>query len=40
MNKTQLIDAIAKAADLKKKDAEAAVNASISCVLFIIVSPF
>ncbi len=27
MNKTQLIDAIAKAADLKKKDAEAAVNA-------------
>ena len=27
MNKTELIDAVAKAADLKKKDAEAAVNA-------------
>ena len=27
MNKTQVIEAVAKAADLKKKDAEAAVNA-------------
>ncbi len=27
MNKTELIDAVAKAAELKKKDAEAAVNA-------------
>ena len=27
MNKTQLIDAVAKAADLNKKQAEAAVNA-------------
>ena len=32
MNKTQLIDAVAKQADLKKKDAEAAVNAVIAVI--------
>lgn len=32
MNKTQLIDAVAKKADLKKKDAEAAVKAVIDSI--------
>ena len=32
MNKTQVIEAVAKAADLKKKDAEAAVNAFMSTI--------
>lgn len=32
MNKTQLIDAVAKAAELKKADAEVAVNAVISSI--------
>ncbi len=32
MNKTQLIDAIAKAANLKKKDAEAALNATTAAI--------
>ena len=32
MNKTELIDAVAKAADLKKKDAEAAVNAVFGAI--------
>ena len=32
MNKTQLIEAVAKQADLKKKDAEAAVNAVIAAI--------
>ena len=32
MNKTQLIEVVAKQADLKKKDAEAAVNAVISAI--------
>ena len=30
MNKTELIEVVAKAADLKKKDAEAAVNAVLT----------
>ncbi|MBQ2767624.1 MAG: HU family DNA-binding protein [Clostridia bacterium] len=32
MNKTQVIDAIAKESNLKKKDAEAAVNAFLSTI--------
>lgn len=32
MNKTQLIDAVAKASDLKKKDAEAAVAAVFATI--------
>ena len=32
MNKTQLIEAVAKEADIKKKDAEVAVNAVISSI--------
>lgn len=32
MNKTELIAAVAKSADLSKKDAEAAVNATIAAV--------
>ncbi len=32
MNKTQLIEAVAKQADLKKKDAEAAVNAVMAAI--------
>ena len=32
MNKTQIIDAVAKATELKKKDAEAAVDAVIAAV--------
>lgn len=32
MNKTQLIEAVAKQADLKKKDAEAAVNAVMAVI--------
>ena len=32
MNKTQLIEAVAAKADLKKKDAEAAVNAVIAAI--------
>ena len=32
MNKTQLIDVVAKNADLKRKDAEAAVNGVISAI--------
>ena len=32
MNKTQLIDAVATGANLKKKDAEAAVNAMLEAV--------
>ncbi len=32
MNKTQLIEAVAKQADLKKKDAEAAVNATLAAI--------
>ena len=32
MNKTQLIDAVAAKADLKKKDAEAAVNADTAAI--------
>jgi len=32
MNKTQLVDAIAKEANLKKKDAEAAANAFIAAI--------
>lgn len=32
MNKTQIIDAIAKESNLKKKDAEAAVNAFLSTI--------
>ena len=33
MNKTQLIDVVAKETDLKKKDAEAAVNAALSAII-------
>ncbi len=32
MNKTQLIDVVAKEANLKKKDAEVAVNATLSAI--------
>ena len=32
MNKTQLIDVVAKEANLKKKEAEAAVNATLAAV--------
>ena len=32
MNKTQLIDVVAKNADLKKKDAEAAVTAALDAI--------
>ncbi|MBE6709475.1 MAG: HU family DNA-binding protein [Clostridia bacterium] len=32
MNKTQLVDAVAKSANLKKKDAEAAVNAFVAAI--------
>ena len=32
MNKTQLIDAVAAKTDLKKKDAEAAVNAVVAAI--------
>ena len=32
MNKTQLIEAVAQQADLKKKDAEAAVNAVMAAI--------
>lgn len=32
MNKSELIDAVAKSADLKKKDAEAAVNAVFAAI--------
>jgi len=32
MNKTQLIDAVAKESNLKKKDAEAAVNALLNTI--------
>ena len=32
MNKTQLIDVVAKEANLKKKDAEAAINAFLSTI--------
>lgn len=32
MNKAQLIDVVAKETDLKKKDAEAAVNAAIAAI--------
>ncbi|MBR7184363.1 MAG: HU family DNA-binding protein [Clostridia bacterium] len=32
MNKTQLIDAVAKESNLKKKDAEAAVNALLATI--------
>ncbi|MBO4220621.1 MAG: HU family DNA-binding protein [Clostridia bacterium] len=32
MNKTQLIDAVAKSGNLKKKDAEAAVKATIAAI--------
>lgn len=32
MNKTQLIDVVAKAADLKKKDAELAVSATLDAI--------
>ncbi|MBE6576414.1 MAG: HU family DNA-binding protein [Ruminococcaceae bacterium] len=32
MNKTQIIDAVAKATELKKKDAEAAINAFLSTI--------
>lgn len=32
MNKTQLVDVVAKEAELKKKDAEAAVNAAFAAI--------
>ena len=32
MNKTQLIDAVVAATELKKKDAEAAVNAAVAAI--------
>ena len=32
MNKTQLVDAVAKAAEITKKDAEAAINATLAAI--------
>lgn len=38
MNKTQLIDVVAKATDLKKKDAEAAVGATLDAIVEALVA--
>ena len=38
MNKTQLIDVVAKATDLKKKDAEAAVAATLDAIVEALVA--
>ena len=38
MNKTQIIDAVAKATELKKKDAEAAINSVLFIVNLLLIS--